>query len=74
MYNMPSIGFVKLKDVLNMVPVGRTTWYEGVKDGRYPAPIRLSKRSAAYRTEDILDLIERLNTSGVEAGVYNQIE
>lgn len=59
---LPSIGFVRLADVLKLIPVGKSAWYAGIKEGRFPAPVKLNKRAAAYRVEDIRALIERLSS------------
>ena len=61
---LPETGFLRLKQVLAFIPVGRTHWYEGIKRGVYPAPVALSKRARGYRVEDIRSLIERFNAQG----------
>ncbi len=58
---LPSTGFLRLSQVLQFVPIGKTAWYNGVKEGRFPKPIQLSTRTAVYRAQDIADLIERIN-------------
>lgn len=41
-----------------LIPVSKSTWFKGVKDGRYPQPVRnLGKRISAYRDEDIDKLL-----------------
>lgn len=50
----------KLPTVLAEVPVSRSAWLAGVKAGRYPAPVRLSVRSVAWRAEDVRALIASL--------------
>jgi predicted DNA-binding transcriptional regulator AlpA len=59
----PLVGFLKLACILRCIPVSKTAWYEGVKSGIYHAPIKLGKRSSAYRVEDIRKLIEELGES-----------
>ncbi|MGM0743562.1 MAG: helix-turn-helix transcriptional regulator [Pseudomonadota bacterium] len=44
------------------VPVGRSTWWEGVKSGRFPQPIKLGPRITVWREEDI----EALLANGTE--------
>lgn len=51
---------LRLPQVLERVPVSRSTWWAGVAAGRYPAGIKLSARTTAWRESDIADLIERL--------------
>ena len=59
--SIPSSGFLRLKQVLQFIPVGKTAWYNGVKEGRFPKPIQLSARTVVYRAQDIADLIERIS-------------
>lgn len=54
---LPEAGFVRLSQVLSLFPISKTAWYEGVKAGIYPAPIKLSERTAAYRVSDIRALL-----------------
>lgn len=56
---LPETGFVRLPTILNVFPVGRSTWWAGVKDGRYPKAVKLSERVTCWRAEDILALIQR---------------
>jgi prophage regulatory protein len=58
MYDIPVTGFLRLPQVLTVFPVGKTCWWEGVKSGRYPKPVKLSPRCTAWRVEDILELIK----------------
>ncbi|BAI79786.1 transcriptional regulator [Deferribacter desulfuricans SSM1] len=48
---------LRLKDVLEIIPVGRSTWYEGIKKGIFPKPIKLG-RSSFWKLSDIQKLIE----------------
>lgn len=57
--HLPATGFIRLPDVLRVIPIGRSTWWLGVKDGRYPAAVKLGPRITAWRVEDIRNLIER---------------
>jgi len=57
---LPENGYVKLDVVLKFLPVGRSTWYEGIKNGVYPAPIKIG-RASLWRTKDLIDLLERIN-------------
>ena len=60
--HFPLTGFVRLTSVLapnGPIPVGRSTWWAGVKSGRFPKPVKLGPRTTAWRVEDIRALIER---------------
>ena len=54
---LPEQGFVRLPTILGLFPVGRSTWWAGVKSGRFPAPVKLGPRLTAWRVEDIRALI-----------------
>jgi prophage regulatory protein len=64
---VPETGFVRLREVLTVIPVGKSCWWEGVKSGRYPKPVKLSARCTAWKAEDIRDLIKRLSTEPPKA-------
>jgi predicted DNA-binding transcriptional regulator AlpA len=57
--SLPETGYLRLPAVLRFVPVSRSTWWAGVRAGRYPQPSRaLGRRITAWRAEDIRALIE----------------
>jgi prophage regulatory protein len=69
---LPAAGFLRLYQIIGsrktnpptppIIPVGRTTWFEGVKQGRYPAPVKgLGKRITVWRVQDIVDLIATID-------------
>ena len=58
---LPPTGLVRLKQILGPVgpiPVSKSTWWAGVKDGRYPKPIKIGPRSTAWNVDDIRQLIQ----------------
>ena len=50
----------RLPMVLAHIPVSRSGWWAGVKEGRYPAPVKLSTRCVVWRSADIRALIASL--------------
>jgi len=40
-----------------LIPVSASTWWTGVKSGRFPQPIRLHGNITAWRSEDIMKLV-----------------
>ena len=56
--NQAGERLLRLPEVLTMIPVCKSSWWLGVKTGRYPQPVRLGKRTVAWRYSDILALIE----------------
>ena len=65
---LPDTGFLRLTQIVGnpeaspplppIIPVGKSTWWAGVKDGRYPKSVKLGPRITAWRVEDIRALIE----------------
>jgi prophage regulatory protein len=58
---LPQTGFVRLPTVLVFYPVSRSSWWNGVKSGKYPKPYKLGPRTTAWRVEDIRASIESHN-------------
>lgn len=54
-------GFLKIKAVLSLIQVSRSTWHAGVKSGRYPAPVHPSPGTSAWAVADIQALIEKIS-------------
>jgi prophage regulatory protein len=68
---IPQAGFLRLRQIIGdpkavppvqpVIPVSKSTWWEGVRTGRYPQPVRtLGRRITAWRAEDIRALVENL--------------
>ncbi len=55
--SLPETGFLRLPAILKVYPIGKSTWWQGVKDGRFPKPVKLGKRTTAWKVEDIKALI-----------------
>ncbi len=61
--SIPFLGFMRLNAVLAIIPVSKSTWWAGVKSGRFPQAVKLSERITAWRTDDINSLIESYKKS-----------
>lgn len=67
MHQLPETGFLRLPQIIGdnkvqppvpaVVPVCKSTWWAGVKSGRFPSPVKLGPRTTAWRVEDIRALI-----------------
>jgi hypothetical protein len=65
MHQLPETGFLRLKQIIGdpkagtppIIPIKKTAWWNGVKSGRYPAPVKLGARVTCWRVEDIRALI-----------------
>ena len=59
--SFPQSGFVRLSMILapaGPIPVSKSTWWQGVKDGRFPKPQKLGPRTTVWKVEDIRALYE----------------
>jgi len=59
---LPVIGFLRLPQVLEIIPVSKSAWWQGCKDGCFPKPVKLGPKTTAWRAEDIATLIERIGS------------
>lgn len=55
---LPSEGYVRLPQVLAVIPVSKSTWWNGVASGKYPSGVKLSPKTTAWRVSDIRALID----------------
>lgn len=60
MSDAESDRLIRLREIIGpagLIPVSRSSFYQGVRDGIYPAPIRLGKRTSAWRLSDLMAVI-----------------
>jgi prophage regulatory protein len=55
--NIDEMGLVRLPKVLELYPVCESSWWEGIKIRRYPRPVKINKRTVAWRKSDIAQLL-----------------
>ena len=77
MQTLPETGLLRLPQIIGdstahppvppLIPVSAATWHRGVKDGRFPAAVRLGPRSVAWRVEDIRALMAKQEPTHAEA-------
>lgn len=70
MNQLPETGFLRLTQIIGnlkaeptippIIPVSKSTWWAGIKSGRYPKPVKLGSRITAWRVEDIRALIDAI--------------
>ena len=71
MKNLPEVGYLRLPEVLKIIPVSKSTWWAGIKTGIYPSPKKLSAKTSAWCVSDIKNLIIDIE-NGLEAKNENQ--
>ena len=68
--SLHNAGYLRLRHIIGdpkatpplppIIPVSRSTWWAGVKTGRFPAPVKLGPGITAWRVQDIRTLIDQL--------------
>ena len=43
-----------------IIPISESAWWLGVKDGRYPSPIKLSPKVTVWRSDEIQALVDQI--------------
>jgi prophage regulatory protein len=69
MSQLPQTGYLRLSQIIGkskanppipaIIPIGKTSWWQGVRTGRFPKPIKLGPRTTVWRVEDILALVKQ---------------
>lgn len=62
---LPEEGFVRLPQVLEVIPVSKSTWFRGIQSGRFPTPVKLGARVSAWDVRDIRGLLDHKEATGV---------
>lgn len=61
---LPSEGFVRLSQFLGPgrpIPIGKSTWWQGIRNGRFPQPVKLGPGITVWRVSDIRALYARMS-------------
>lgn len=64
-------ALLRLKQVLQLVPVCASTWWAGVRSGRFPRPIKLGPRITCWRAYDVLALVNSAPTGAAKRAHMN---
>lgn len=56
----PRDALLRLPQVLSLLPISRSAWFKGVKDGLYPQGIKCSERVTAWSALEIYAFISSL--------------
>ena len=46
-----------------LIPISKSSWWAGVRSGRFPAPVKLGPRTTAWRSSDIAELLKKLGAN-----------
>ena len=52
------VRFIRLKEVLAICGMSRSSMYEAIKEGEFPAPIKLRGRSSAWIKSEVVQWVQ----------------
>jgi prophage regulatory protein len=69
MSSLPDDGFLRIAQIIGdkkanpaimpLIPIGKSSWWMGIKQGRFPKPLKLGPKTTVWRIRDIRKLIEQ---------------
>ena len=61
--NEHPLGYLRLEQILKLIPVSKTTWWNGCKSGRFPKPYKLAPRITAWKASEVYECLEKFHAS-----------
>lgn len=61
---LPTEGYLRLWQIVGgkgcpaILPISKSSFWAGIRKGRFPSPVHLGPRTSAWRVQDIRRLIE----------------
>ena len=59
-------GYIRIPEILNLIPISKSTWWNWVNEGKVPKGVKLSSRVTAWRKPDIHALMASFDNEGVQ--------
>lgn len=62
--NLGTTRYLRINQIIGPdgpLPISKSGFWKGVKDGKFPAPRKISSRVTVWRAEDIEQLLIRIN-------------
>jgi predicted DNA-binding transcriptional regulator AlpA len=62
MQEKPTDALVRIGKIVGpngLIPISRSSFYQGIRDGIYPKAVRLGKRTSVWRMSELMRVIER---------------
>lgn len=72
MYDIPETGFLRLPQVLSVIPLGKTSWWEGVRSGRFPKPVKAASKK--YFQDFPYNVFRILRTAAAEISSWQTLQ
>jgi predicted DNA-binding transcriptional regulator AlpA len=58
---LPETGFVRLPQILAVLPIGKSTFWRWVANGKVSRGVKLGPRTTAWKVEEIRQLMDSFN-------------
>ena len=71
---LPTEGFVRLPVILKVLSIGKTSWWNGIREGKYPKPSKLGTKTARWHVDDIRALIAKFKAEAGNEGGFMDTE
>lgn len=56
---LPDVGFIRLKDLLQIIPVSKSTIYSWIKQNKFPKPTQINgSRASGFCVQEVRKFIE----------------
>ena len=52
--------YIRLSEILTIIPISKSTWWRKVKTGEYPQPIKFGERIRAWKASEVYAIAENL--------------
>ena len=59
---LPDEGYIRLPQVLKIIPISKSGWWAGIATGKYPKPTKLGPNTSAWNVKSIRKLIRDLES------------
>ena len=60
---LPETGYIRLPQLRQIIPLGRSTIYRRIQKGTFPKQVKLGERTAAWRVEDIREWMQQVEAA-----------
>lgn len=64
--HLPAQGMSRASQLLPFLPFGASTLWSWSRDGRFPAPVKLSPTMTAWRNSDVIEWLNSLTSNPSE--------
>jgi prophage regulatory protein len=63
--DLPTEGYARIKSVLRVYPVGRSTLYQMIKEGNFPKPTKIAGgKASAWRVSELREFLAQATQGG----------